>query len=300
MRIRAVVLSAALCFYGLTLEAQGHAQQSGLNLAAPKDIELKGNIRKEDMASAVGRIRLRWPRKVELLFGRTPQRAMAEAASATSRALKRAGFPTELQALDLNWEVVFMDEQLPEKQIPTFLVSNCHPAWMTPPSNIYVVAQRVAAGCGGAQTSKSSVADSQLAQVLMHEMGHAVEHQLLKNMFGSDRMRAEGFASWFEQYAAQFSSVVPSGATERYYLSLAKQSMLQQGPAFAFQGSAHDYARASMYFKAIQEKRGVRGIIDVYQRISKDRIDFFSAIERELNWNRQKIEKEIERIVLKG
>jgi len=197
--------------YDLRKSARCYDPGQTNNMAAPQEIKLTGTTRAESMVSPVGKIDLRWPRSTEQLFGKTPQRAMSDAAAAVSRALKQAGFPSAIQNLHIDWNVVFMDENVPETQIPLYLISNCHPAWMTPVANLYVVGQRVAAGCGGGKSPGSAVADSQLAQVLIHEMGHGVEYQILKGAFGGDRMRAEGFACWFEQYASDFSSGFLSG-----------------------------------------------------------------------------------------
>ncbi|MBX7144465.1 MAG: hypothetical protein K1X79_08460 [Oligoflexia bacterium] len=268
-------------------------------LAAPEDIKLKGNIRREDMSSPLGRIELRWPRKVELLFGKVPLRAMQDAALAVSRALKTGGFPAPIQSLNLDWKVVFMDEEVPETQIPTYLVNNCHPAWMTPPANLYVVAQRVVAGCGGNSSQVShQVADSQLAHILIHEMGHAIEAQILGPQMADDRMRAEGFASWFEAYGSDFSTVIQKGSVKRFYKSLALQSLQQSPDRFNFQGSANDYARASMYFHALAAKRGVRGVMDVYETMTSQRLNFFSGIKARMGWDSPELEAQVRKVVL--
>lgn len=270
--------------------------KKGEYLAAPQDVKLSGNIRRENMASSIGRIEMRWPRKVEVLFGRTPQRAMADAATTASRALKASSFSPQLQTLNLDWNIVFMDEEMPEQQIPSSLITNCHPAWMTPPANIYVVAQRVVAGCGEQRSPGTKVADSQLAHILLHEIGHAVEFRLLQGFGASDRMRAEGFASWFEQYASDFSAVIPKGSIRRNYYALAKRAFLEQ-PTISFNGSAADYARASMFFSAIHERKGVRGVMDVYETMIADKISFFPAIEKKLFWDQKKLMQEIMRVL---
>jgi len=264
-------------------------------LAKPEEIDLKGTVRHEDLASSIGRIDLRWPRKVELLFGRTPSRAMSEAASAVSRALKKGGFPPNVQSLDLDWNVVFMDEDVPEKQIPQYLVNNCHPAWMTPIANLYVVAQRVVAGCNGGGSGKyeGNVADAMLTQILIHEMGHAVEFQLLQGVSSDDRMRAEGFACWFEQYASDFSSVIPSGEPSRFYRGLAKRSIQESPDKFYFQGSAQDYARGSMYMRSVVERRGISGLMQVYKTMREQKIDFFKAAKIAIDWDTDRFNKEI-------
>ena len=96
---------------------------------------------------------------------------------------------------------------------------------MTPPANIYVVAQRVVAGCGGSKKVKTSVADSELAEVLLHEMGHSIEYQLLAQGIGRERARSEGFATWFEQYASEKSAIIKSGSVKKEHFDLAKASV---------------------------------------------------------------------------
>lgn len=265
-------------------------------LASPEDIELKGAVRKEDMTSALGRIELRWPRIVEVQFGRTPQRAMADAASTVNRVLQKAGFLPELRRINLQWKVVFMDEKLPEKQIPAYLLNSCHPAWMTPPSSIYVIAQRVASGCSG-QKASSAHADAQLAQVLIHEIGHAVEHQLLGSADTFDRMRAEGFATWFEIYASESSSVIPRGSVKKLYSALAQESFRQSPEGFSFSGSPFDYARASLYFSAIVDRRGVAGLMDVYKNMREQGADFLGAVRKTLGWDEGRLAEETRRML---
>ncbi len=266
-------------------------------LAKPEEIELKGTVRREDMVSAVGRIELSWPRKVESLFGRTPQRAMADAAYSVSRALRSAGFPNKLQMLNLEWKVVFMDEDLPESQIPAYLVNNCHPAWMTPPSNIYVVAQRAAVGCGEKRSVRASEADAQLAHILIHEMGHAIEFQLLEGEQANDRMRAEGFAAWFEQYGSHFSSIIPKGTVDALYASAARESLRANPKVFQFTGSFEDYGRASQYFKAVEARRGVRGVMEVYSLMRQEHLSFVEAILRSMSWDQNRLSAEVSKLV---
>lgn len=267
------------------------------DLAAPEAFELDGAIRRVDMPSSIGRIRLRWPRSVEALFGRTPERAMAEAARAVSRAVKAVGFPPIVSNLDLDWQVVFMDEARPDGQIPAALVSNCHPGWMTPPANIYIVADRVAAGCGGSAPAATTVADSALARVLIHEIGHAVEYRLLLEQFGRSRMRAEGFATWFTGHAADFSPLLERGAVERENLALARVALAEGGITGPFRGGADDYARAGAIFAAIVARRGVRGIIDVYAVMRKNDLDLFAGIESRLGWDASHLSDEVGRVV---
>ncbi len=267
-------------------------------LANPEEIRLEGSVRKESMVTALGSVEMQWPRSVEKLFGRTPHRAVADAARSVSRALKKPGFPVELQRFDVEWKVVFMDANLPGAQVPSYLISNCHPAWMTPPGNIYVVAQRVASGCGGKAPPAKSRVDAELAEVMAHEMGHAVEARLLQGRGGRDRMRSEGFATWFESYASDFSSVIRSGAVLHEHMTLAKASYRSSPGRFSFEGSAQDYARASLYFHAIVDVKGVRGLMDVYKYIQQTNVPFFQAVEEVVDWDQNELTKRA-RIALK-
>lgn len=281
----------------LRKQAKCFAVKAGEYLAPPEEVQLRGNRREQVMNSSLGRIRLRWQRKSEELFGRTPERAMADAARTVSKALKRGGFPLSVQGIDLEWNVVFMDEEVPDAQIPQYLVSNCHPAWMTPPANLYVVAQRVAAGCTGDRNSGSSNADAQLAHVLIHEMGHAIEYQLLGALFGRDRQRSEGFASWFEQYASDFSMIIPKGFVKDTYFGIARDAFRGGIYISDFSGSSEDYAKASMYFNAIVERRGVKGLMDVYEVMTESKMDFFPAVQAELGWDQDDFAREIQKLL---
>ncbi len=268
-------------------------------LAAPEDITLKGNIREETVNSSLGEVKLRWPRKVEMLFGRNPLRATIEALRVVSKVVKTSGFPSKIQRLNIDWKIIFLDENLPSTQIPHNLISNCHPGWMTPPSNIYIVSQRVAGDCGGKKTKlhSKSIADSDLSEVLIHEIGHAIEYQILKNMFSSDRARAEGFATWFGRYASKYSSMISSSKLKKKDYLLAKTHIKKFPNKFIFDGSAYSYARASMVQDALVNKYGIRGLMKVYKRMRKEKIMFKDAIKKEYGWDKKRLKSEINNLL---
>ncbi|MCB0332845.1 MAG: hypothetical protein KDD55_05050 [Bdellovibrionales bacterium] len=271
-------------------EMKCFAAKKNTYLAAPEDITLKGSKREESMPSSLGRIELRWPRVVETLFGRTPTRAMSDAARAASRFIKKPGWPSEIRRLDLDYNVVFMDASLSSAEIPANLVSNCHPGWMTPPANIYIVAQRAAAGCGGASVRKSE-ADAKLAEVLIHEIGHSVEASLLGSHFGGERFRAEGFATWFEANASDESAVIRSGKVRGEHFAIARAYLRGKDHMPEFDGSAGGYASRALLFHAITETKGVRGLMRVYQTMREDGLTFYPAVEKSLGWSQEKLEE---------
>jgi hypothetical protein len=110
-------------------------------------------------------------------------------------------------------------------------------------------------------------------------------------------MRAEGFASWFEQYAARYSSMLSEGQMQRMYQLLAQRSLALQPTGWFFQGSPEDYGRASMLFSAIVSRRGVAGLMDVYNEMERSQLEFFPAIERAVGWSEAKIHSELSRAV---
>jgi hypothetical protein len=167
---------------------------------------------------------------------------------------------------------------------------------MTPIANLYVVAHRVAAGCGG-RAAQSSVADAELTHILIHEIGHAIEFQLLRGAMGGDRARAEGFASWFEMYASEFSSVVPSGSVRRTYYSTAARAFAGGATLESFDGGFEGYAIASTPFAAIAARRGVRGIAEIYDAMTQKQLDLAGAIDARLGWNRERLLDEAKRVV---
>lgn len=278
----------------------GSAKPGAPQLSAPQDIELSGNLREVDIGTPLGRVLLRWPRKVEQLFGRTPERAMIEAARTISKALRQNSFPPRVAGLNLEWQVVFMDAELPETQIPAYLRNNCHPAWMTPPANLYIVSQRISGNCGESRQSaqiNQRVNDAQLTQVLVHEIGHAVEFYMLGGKAPLERMRSEGFATWFEHFAANYSSLLSATEIKRQHDSLAAQAIAANPDNFVFQGSGADYARASLYFRLLVTKRGIAGLNRMYEQLCDGRVDFMSALADALGLSLKQINSEVRKLV---
>ncbi len=261
-------------------------------LADPKDLELEGNLRTESIATSLGRMELRWPREVEKLFGRTPVRALADAARTSKMFVNLSGFRPEVRSIDLDWQVVFMSEKLPTAQIPQYLVDNCHPGWMLPPAKIYLVAERIVNGCGGKTFKPGYVADADLMKVLLHEIGHVVEFQILGQKQNRERAWAEGFASWFEQESAEYSSAIPKGEVRNFYKNLAIKAIYNSPDRFVFEGSAGDYARASMFYQAVVSRGSLAHLMDIYD-YQKSGQSFFQAINSRMSWSEQSLVQEV-------
>lgn len=78
--------------------------------------------------------------------------------------------------------------------------------------------------------------------------------------------------------------------------SRAKQA-IKANPGFTFTGSAQDYARSSMSFHAIVERRGIRGLMEVYQTMLDKNVDFTTALRIRFGWDRQKLNTEVHRLL---
>ena len=260
-------------------------------LKRPDEIEVDGAETSRNINTRIGVINARWPREIKKHFGRSPDRAIIDAARATARALSNYSFKSRLDWESLPWKVIFIDEDLNPRDVPPKLLTNCHPAWMTPPANVYVVAQRVTKGCGYKRNRGKKVADKELAEVLIHEFGHVVEHLLLKRGVPHESFRAEGFATWFEAFASGRSSVIKKGELEQKHFALAKEAIRRNPNGGQFSGSGLDYARASLYFHAITEKKGTKGLLKVYDTMNEHRIGFFQAVEIALGYSKKDLEE---------
>jgi len=256
-------------------------------IAQPEDVKFQGPAGRASFTTDLGPMEVRWPRTVEECFGRSPSRAVADAAAAVNRALKSARFASEVKYNRQEWSLVFTDRATAIREFPSAITLGGHPGFMVPPSQIYIIADFISPDC-----SKNGVADAVLTQVLLHEMGHVVEHVLLGGaVTDGDRQRAEGFASWFEQYSSEFASNIPAGSVKSFYKSLANQGL--SAPSATFSGSPQDYAVAALAFQAIVDRKGVQGLMKVYSGIRDARLPMVTAVEREFGWDSKTFEREM-------
>lgn len=269
-------------------------------LVLPEDMQLSGGERREVLSSDIGTIELRWERQIERFFVRTPERAISEVARIVRRVLSSGGFPASFSKFKLNWSVVFFDEHIPSGQIPLSILNGCHPGWMVgdgEDAHIYIRARALAAGCDGQSVKDNSIAEGALIQVLLHEFGHGVEHVVVNKRGAVDRLRSEGFATWFEQYAAGFSSDLNQGQI-RARLKKLSQYKAEQGPELShFDGSAYDYAYASMIFMSIEKRFGVRGLLELYEVMGDKKLSFMAAIQNRYNWDAKRVQEEVLRFI---
>jgi hypothetical protein len=252
-------------------------------MANPSEIELTGTVRKAEFVTSLGKVSMRWSRSAEKYFGRSPERLLVEGATAASRAIRASRFSSKFLQIPDTFEVVIIDEDLPEKQIPADLLQRCHPAWMTPPANIYIVGKRVAGGCGRGDTAEVSKEDAEdsLSKVLMHEIGHVIEYHLLGNAGGPDPVRAEGFATWFEQYSANFNSRFSKNEVRDIYKRYALEGLrLGKRGLPVIPIDQYDYALCFLLFDSLVTKHGgVSSLIRIYEAMKENNLSFSAALK---------------------
>ena len=258
------------------------------SIAEPKNVELSGNVRSTSFSTDLGRMNVRWQRSIEECFGKSPARAVRDAAAASNRAIKNARFAAEARQGKRDWQLVFTDKESALREFPASITLGGHPGFMIPPSQIYIIADFVSGNCSGVP-----VADTVLTQVLLHEMGHVVEYMIVSDMnIPPDRARSEGFASWFEQYSADFDSDVPRGTVRQYYDGLAREALGSES-SVSFDGSAQAYAVSALRFRAIVERKGISGLMRVYETMREKGLPFDSAVKEQLHWNDRMLHREM-------
>jgi hypothetical protein len=251
-----------------------------------EDVALRGSTRSESFGTPLGTMDVRWQRSAEQCFGKSPARAISEAASAVNRALHTARFDQRIKSQRRDWSLVFIDRASAVSQFPITLSLGGHPGFMVPPNQIYMVVDYISPHC-----QASGDVDAHLTQVLLHEMGHVLEFALLDGTDGDDRKRAEGFAAWFEGYSSKFSSAIPKGSVQQRYRALIR-SQADVGTS-TFDGSGQDYAIASLEFEAIVARKGVSGLMSVYETMVSERCSFYEALGKRYGWDQKQLKREV-------
>jgi hypothetical protein len=283
----------ASSFFLLAVLFSTIAHSQPLEMDKPDEIPLGGLIRSDTFNSPLGPVFLRWTREVEGKFGRDPLRATIEASRAASRVLRLSSVPSELNNLYINWNIVFMDSVSSSAKLPKGLIDQCHPGWMLPPAHIYIVGERVSEGCGGQQKIQK-VADKRLSQVVVHELAHAIEYQMLGAEQWRDRSRAEGFATWFELLASRHSSLLDESMIKASAFKRARESIHRYpGNNFVFDGSSEAYARMAIYFSWLESRYGLAEVFRVYDDIRNEPEPFLSVLVRKYATDISRLDKEV-------
>jgi hypothetical protein len=252
------------------------------------EIKLGPGAKSAAFVTDIGPVEVRWHKREERCFGKSPARAVADAAKAVNKAIKQARFPMDVKTARRKWSLVFVDKERAMKTFPARIVSGNHPGFMVPPDQIYLITDYIAPACG--EEGGAEIADAELTRILLHEMGHAIEFVILeengKHFYGN-RERAEGFASWFEIYSSSFSGVIPEGSAQAMYQRAARSS---QGGEF--DGTLAGYGKAAMKFDAIVRVKGISGLMAIYATMRQENVDFATAMERTIRWSPKALDRE--------
>ncbi len=263
------------------------------SLRKPKDVRLFGEVQEEKVSTKLGMMQVRWSKESERYFRKSPVTTVGDVAFLISQALLHDGFAQYRRGFLSNWQIVFLSEHSLRGQVPADMIENCHPGWMTPPANIYIVADRIAGSCGAKKLgSYSTRADSMLFEVLLHEFAHAVDYRILEERFYFNRPRSEGFATWFQVYARTKSSDLREEA-------IALRNGLNQFALNGFRSAltgridkeALQYGGGSMMYFALEERFGSAVVLRVHRRMVRDLLTFQQAVEQETGWDGRELTK---------
>jgi hypothetical protein len=271
-------------------------------LAKPSDISIDTGERIEHLNTTLGKVTLRWPRSIEDNFKSLPNRAVMDAFDTVNRTIRSGGLvPQHLIPPQIStWDIVLIDDDLRSTEIPKDLRSkdNCHPGWMTAPSNIYIVTSRVVSRCSDTRFNKVR-ADIELTRVLLHEMGHVVDFYLAEKKFGLERSRSEGFASFFEQISADKSKIVPAGSVTAEYMEAAKFGISKGFWSEPFGGTFIDYAIHSTFFRAVYAQGALRKIFEIYKVYKSNTLSFKETLLQESYWTKEQLHARARKISAK-
>jgi hypothetical protein len=64
----------------------------------------------------------------------------------------------------------------------------------------------------------------------------------------------------------------------------------------AFDGSGEDYAIASLEFEAIVERKGISGLMSVYETMGLERCSFYEALHKKFGWDRKDLERAVKEL----
>jgi hypothetical protein len=248
---------------------------------APHSMDVGRLAREVSFGTSLGTMHVRWARDLERCYRATPSKAIAEAARTVRQALRVSKLYSEVGQKHRTWDFVLTDRLHALSQVPTDIIRGRHPGFMLPPNRVYILSDFIAQNC-----QENPISDRLLAQVLLHEMGHVVEYILLGEPASmSNRERGEGFATWFEHYASEFSKTIGKDRVSENLRKLGTQNQVAQVRKGSFNGTALDYARAAMPFFLLVSKKGTGGVARLYRDARIKQIPLHEAVRNVFGWS---------------
>ena len=68
--------------------------------------------------------------------------------------------------------------------------------------------------------------------------------------------------------------------------------------ASAFDGSGEDYAIASLEFEAVVERKGISGLMSVYETMAREHISFYEALNKKYGWDQKDLQREVKALAI--
>jgi hypothetical protein len=252
-----------------------------LNETSPEELKLSGPNRNFEFFSPFGKVRVRWQPKTASYIRDNPYQLVKKTWLMAAKTVSRLNLPINLKSKNYDWSLVFMDRAATLAAYPLKQIG-CHPGWIKPPANIFVSIDFVVTRCQTSDVVVSPLkAQNTLQATLFHELGHALEFQLLAKAVGrSERYHNEGFATWFEYRALKDAGLA---AEARQIEDNAKNAFYPTWDPKSFNGSNEDYARAfALQSVILEEYRGKIG--DIYSYMSKNNSDYGTAVTKVLKF----------------
>lgn len=230
----------------------------------------------------LGSVKLYSARTLQQMMNKDLSFEVVSAFHRAARILAYNQFPEFLRGTEYDWQLFFEHSR---KRVTGGLSSaRCHAAWMGPPANIFISADQLASNCGRMKRSSVELTE-ELGSVLVHEIGHAVEFQLMGRGFGRrQRWHSEGFATWFES----LSDGETLSETRVSMFQLAARTLSAEWRPFRFKGSKADYARSYALIAAIAEGHSVPTLLSIYTTMDSQNCRFDQAVQQVLGWDMQR------------
>ena len=264
----------------LPKETSGFTVRDIARLRHSSESEKIESRRRQRVRGPLGAMTFFSPRTLQRHIDRDPRAIVVGAFGRAQRILQSNDFPTFLRGTKYDWQL-FFESSKQHRGAGHLSSQRCHAAWMGPPANIFIAADRLASNCGTADRPPHKIA-SELHSVMVHEIGHAIEFQLMGKGFGRrQRWHSEGFASWFETLSDGKST--PNSRQEMY--RAAQRSFSEDWRPVLFKGAKTDYARSFAMIATVAERTSILTLLKVYQEMDDTNCRFDQAVERVVGWD---------------
>ena len=250
-------------------------------------------LRSATVQAAFAKVEMTYPSSFTATIGNDPRRELEHAVEEVAEALARLQAPPEAFKPQVTWNIIVLDSVPDSANYGLLSSSLCHTAWSGPPSNIVVAADRLTRHCGRVQ--EKAGASSAFREVLIHEMAHVLEFQLMGRAFSRrQRWHGEGFAMWFEDVVHEASTDSSFRAEALDRKARAERVFSASWTKYEFSGSTQDYLNSYVRIAALANNYP-RMPFSIYARMDRENCPFDHALNLELGlsdeaWNEQTAE----------